>query len=342
MKHGMPAGSPHSATANCRPSRSVKRCSWCSGTSTAASSVICHFPPRPTRGRSASRLVLHAHMMTAARGRSRVGPEAAIRERAMQLGVVLAPIGDPPAVVAAARAAEEAGLDAVALWDHVHSLRPDWPYAAGWSVWGAIAQATERVRLVPMVLNGLLHDPGRLAKEVAMLDLLSGGRFELAIGLGDWPESSAAWGVPFPPLDERIARLRETLEALDALWRGEAVTRTGSVVRLDGAVSSPVPASRIRIVVGAGSSHRVMRELGPLADELNVYREPALMQAARDVPRRSAAPPAVSVHVDWSWDKWPADPAGDLAALGALGVDRAFVAIGAADVLDRIARLARA
>ena len=259
----------------------------------------------------------------------------------MQLGVVLAPIDDPRAVIEAARVAEEAGLDAVALWDHVQSLRPDWPYSAGWSVWGAIAHATERVRLVPMVLNSLLHDVGRLAKEVAMLDLLSRGRFELAMGVGDWPESFAAWGQPFPPLHDRIIRLRETLEALDALWRGEAVTRMGSVVQLDAAISSPVPESQVRIVVGAGASRRVVRELGPFADELNVYADATLVAAARAAGGRSGTPPAVSVHLDWSWDKWPADPAAALDAIAALGVDRVFVAIGADDANARVAHLAR-
>ena len=258
----------------------------------------------------------------------------------MQVGVVLAPIGDPQAVVGAARAADDAGLAAVGLWDHVHSLRPDWPYAAGWSLWGALAQATERVRLVPMVLNGLLHEVGRLAKETAMLDLLSSGRFELAIGLGDWPESFAAWGQPFPPLDDRITRLRETLDALDDLWRGDAVSRNGRIIRLDGAISAPVPRSGLRIVIGAGASRRVIRELSPFADELNVYPEPALIDAALQAPGRSPAGMAVSVHLDWSWDKWPADPHGQLATLAARGVDRAFVAVGADDTTTRIETLA--
>jgi alkanesulfonate monooxygenase SsuD/methylene tetrahydromethanopterin reductase-like flavin-dependent oxidoreductase (luciferase family) len=190
-----------------------------------------------------------------------------------------------------------------------------------------------------MVLNGLLHDVGRLAKETAMLDLLSVGRFELAIGLGDWPESYAAWGQAFPPLDERITRLRETLDALDALWRGEAVTRSGRIVQLDGAISAPVPESDVRIVIGAGASRRVIRELSPLADELNVYPEAALIDAARQAPGRSPAGMAVSVHLDWSWDKWPADPHGELAAMAARGVNRAFVAIGATDTTARISTL---
>jgi alkanesulfonate monooxygenase SsuD/methylene tetrahydromethanopterin reductase-like flavin-dependent oxidoreductase (luciferase family) len=260
----------------------------------------------------------------------------------MRVGVVLAPIADPRTVVDGARATEEAGLDAVALWDHVHSLRPDWGYAAGWSMWGAIAQATEHVRLVPMVLNGLLHDVGRLAKETAMLDLLSGGRFELAIGLGDWPESYAAWGQPFPPLDERITRLRETLEGLDAVWRGDAVSSDGAFVRLGGAISSPAPASRIRVVLGAGGSRRVIRELASMADELNVYPEPALIDLARNARGRATGPMAVSVHLDWSWDKWPPDPHAELSVLAARGVDRAFVAVGADDMPARIAALAAA
>ena len=121
----------------------------------------------------------------------------------MRLGVILAPMADPAAVIEAARVAEAEGLDAVGLWDHCHSGQPDWAYAAGWSVLGALATATERVQIVPMVLNGLLHDVGRLAKETAMLDLLSGGRFELGIGIGDWPEAFAAWGQPFPPRTDR-------------------------------------------------------------------------------------------------------------------------------------------
>ena len=193
---------------------------------------------------------------------------------------------------------------------------------------------------MPIVLNGLLHDVGRLAKETAMLDLLSGGRFELAIGLGDWPESFAAWGRPVPPLEDRITRLRETLDALDGLWRGEVVSRNGRIIRLDGAISAPAPQSSLRIVIGAGSSRRVIRELSPFADELNVYPEPALIDAARAAPGRSPAGMAVSVHVDWSWDKWPADPHGQLATLAARGVDRAYIAIGADDTLTRIETLA--
>jgi len=70
-----------------------------------------------------------------------------------------------------------------------------------------------------------------------------------------------------------------------------------------------------------------------------VYPEPHLVDAARRAADSSPRCEAVSVHFDWSWDKWPADPHGELAAMAARGVDRAFVAIGADDTTARISTL---
>src|SRR5690349_9811532 len=260
----------------------------------------------------------------------------------MRLGVVLAPVADPRAVVDAARAADELKLHAVGLWDHYHSALPEWGYAAGWSMFGAIAEATDAIRIVPMVLNGLQHDVGRLSKEVAMLDLLSAGRFELAIGLGDWPEAFAAWGQPFPPRAKRTARLVETLQALEALWRGGPVTTKGENVRLEGAISAPAPASSIRIVGGAGGANAVIADLAPYVDELNVYAEPHLIDAARAVIAAHGRCRAVSTYLDWSWDRWPSDVPGALAKVEDLDVDRVFIAVGSADMHARIAELAAA
>ena len=111
----------------------------------------------------------------------------------MQIGAILSPIIDPATAIEAACAADREGLDAVGLWDHYHSPRPEWGYVAGWSMLAALAAATERVKIVPMVLNNLHYQLGVLAKETSTLALLSGGRFELGIGAGDWPDS-------FPPL----------------------------------------------------------------------------------------------------------------------------------------------
>src|SRR3954452_8171865 len=154
----------------------------------------------------------------------------------MRVAVVLAPVSDWSAIAEAAVAADEVGLDAVGFWDHYHSGRPDWGYVAGWSALGALASRTTRVRLLPMVVNNLHYQPGVLAKETSILAVASGGRLELGIGAGAWPESLAAWGEPFPAWDERLDRLVETIEVLRLAWTGTPVTYAGRYVRLTEAI----------------------------------------------------------------------------------------------------------
>ena len=126
----------------------------------------------------------------------------------MKIGAVLSPVSDIGLVLEAARAADAAGLDAVGLWDHYHSQRPDWGYVAGWSTLGAIVAVTERVHVVPMVINSLHYELGTIAKELSMLALASHGRFELGIGAGDWPASFEAWGQPFPEFERQAGHAR--------------------------------------------------------------------------------------------------------------------------------------
>ena len=262
----------------------------------------------------------------------------------MRIGAILSPIADPGDAVEAARAAERGGLDAVGLWDHYHSPRPEWGYVAGWSMLAAIAVATERVRVVPMVLNNLHFQPGVMAKETSMLALLSAGRFELGIGAGDWPDSFAAWHEPFPPVAERLGRLEESVAALRRLWTGAAVDADGDFVRLAGATSTPAPRQPPRVVVGVGGSRRTLEAASGFADELNVYAGPGLIEEAGAVVRPDGAKPAVSVFLSWEWDKWPADPEDQLEALEARGASRAFVSLGAdlPGMADRISVLAAA
>jgi alkanesulfonate monooxygenase SsuD/methylene tetrahydromethanopterin reductase-like flavin-dependent oxidoreductase (luciferase family) len=256
----------------------------------------------------------------------------------MRIGVILSPVADLAAVIEAARAADAAGLDAVGLWDHYHSARPDWAYVCGWSAYGALAAATQHVRLVPMVLNNLHYELGVLAKESSVLSIASGGRFELGIGAGDWPGSFAAWGRPFPTAATRIERLRETVKALRLVWSGEPVTYDGAHVRLAGAICTPAPAIPPRVVVGVGKSRQTLESLASLADEVNVYDDPAIVDAAFRARTESGV--AVSTFVAWEWDKWPADVRSAIRALSDRGFDRLFVSIGSADMPARIGQLA--
>jgi alkanesulfonate monooxygenase SsuD/methylene tetrahydromethanopterin reductase-like flavin-dependent oxidoreductase (luciferase family) len=263
----------------------------------------------------------------------------------MRIGAILSPITDVSDALHAAQAADRHGLDAVGLWDHYHSPRPEWGYVAGWTALGAIAAVTDRIRIVPSVLNNLHYQIGVLAKESAVLALASGGRFELGIGAGDWPGSFTPWGEVFPPRDERLGRLADTIVGLRALWQGDPVTLDGRWVRLAEAISTPAPASAPRVVLGVGGSRATLDAVGDLADELNVYAGPGLIEAARArEPRadggRGAA--SVSVFLSWEWDKWPGDPATELAALADRGAHRALVSLGATrdEMVRRIERLA--
>ncbi len=127
----------------------------------------------------------------------------------MRIAVTLSPTGDWPAILAAARVADEGGLDAVGFWDHYHSEQPEWAYVCGWSAYGALAMATQHIHLVPMVICRLNYTLGVLAKETSVLSIASRGRFELGIGAGDYPPSTRPGTSPSPtppPVSRRWRR----------------------------------------------------------------------------------------------------------------------------------------
>jgi alkanesulfonate monooxygenase SsuD/methylene tetrahydromethanopterin reductase-like flavin-dependent oxidoreductase (luciferase family) len=258
----------------------------------------------------------------------------------MRIGAVLAPIVDFEAMLAAARRADELGFDAVGLWDHYHSPKPEWGYIAGWSAMSALAAATERVRLVQMVVNNLHFEPGVLAKETSTLALLSGGRFELGIGAGDWPESFAAWGKTYPPRDERVARLEEMVAILRRAWSGETFDFDGRFDSLQGACVTPAPSEPPRVVVGVGKSVALMESAVGWADELNLYADEAVVSRAQDQIARSGRGVDTSLFLPWEWDKWPADPVSELDRWHSLGIERCFVSLGSDDMPARLEELA--
>ena len=114
----------------------------------------------------------------------------------LRFGVSLAGWSDGPALLAAARTAEREGFDAVTVADHLGHTAP-------FAVLAAAAAVTSRVRLRTYVLDAYFWNPALLAREVATLDLLSGGRVELGIGAGHMRHEHVDAGLPFPPVDER-------------------------------------------------------------------------------------------------------------------------------------------
>jgi probable F420-dependent oxidoreductase len=164
--------------------------------------------------------------------------------RSFRFGVQLPPT-DAAGLVGTARRAEAIGFDVVHTADHLGPsvLPPLTPLAA-------VAVATERIRLAPLVVNGDFHHPVGLARDVVAIDHLSSGRMELGIGAGhSFPEYAAA-GLSFDPAPVRKARLAESVEVLRRLLDGEAVDLAGRFVTLRAASVGPTYQAHLPILVG--------------------------------------------------------------------------------------------
>jgi probable F420-dependent oxidoreductase len=135
-----------------------------------------------------------------------------------RLGTAGPPGEDPaPGPVEVARWAEDAGFEVVTTADHFGGTSP-------FVMLGAAAVATSRVRLRTYVLDVGFWNPALLARDVATLDVLSGGRVEVGLGAGHMPHEHEAVGVPFPPLVERVAGLERFAAELRRRLDDEAFT----------------------------------------------------------------------------------------------------------------------
>lgn len=152
------------------------------------------------------------------------------------------------------RRAEDLGFETAMLIDHLLVAPP--AYRVTWlepvSLLSALAGVTRTMRLGTMVLVLPFRDPVAFAKEWATLDVLSGGRSILGVGVGWKEEEFAALRVPFR---ERGRRMNEMLEAITALWAGDDVTYEGQFYRFERLTIEPKPVQRPTppIWIGGGS-----------------------------------------------------------------------------------------
>ena len=127
--------------------------------------------------------------------------------------------------------AEANGFDYCSVMDHLWQIPlvgpAEEPFMEAWVTLGAIAAATERVHLTTMVTSVGYRNPALLAKMVATLDLISGGRALLGIGAGNTENEHNAYGYPFPRPGVRLAQLREAVQLIKALWQEERATYEG-------------------------------------------------------------------------------------------------------------------
>jgi alkanesulfonate monooxygenase SsuD/methylene tetrahydromethanopterin reductase-like flavin-dependent oxidoreductase (luciferase family) len=181
----------------------------------------------------------------------------------LELGIFVVPDAtNAAATVAQIIEAERAGLDMVGVQDHPYQ----WRFFDTWTLLAYVAGRTERVRFVPDVLNLPLRLPTMIAKSVASLDSLSGGRVELGLGAGGFWDAVAAMGGPRRTPKESVDALEEALTILRSFWSAERSVRfEGQHYQVDGAHPGPPLAHPVRIYVGAYGP-RMLRLTGRLAD----------------------------------------------------------------------------
>jgi alkanesulfonate monooxygenase SsuD/methylene tetrahydromethanopterin reductase-like flavin-dependent oxidoreductase (luciferase family)/predicted kinase len=201
-------------------------------------------------------------------------------ERPARLGFVLQisrfPWQDDPAgwLSAVAAAAAEAGLDGIALMDHLIQIpqagRAWEPIPEPWVTLGLLAGLAPGLRLGTLVTPVTFRAPGILAKTVATLDVLTGGRAFCGIGAGWWDREHAAFGLPFPSAAARLDQLEVAIETLRALWQPGTKAYHGTRVSLPETTCYPRPVSQVPIFVGGSGERRTLRIAARLADGCNL------------------------------------------------------------------------
>ncbi|HEY7331953.1 MAG TPA: TIGR03560 family F420-dependent LLM class oxidoreductase [Candidatus Limnocylindria bacterium] len=180
-------------------------------------------------------------------------------------------------VLAAARAAEEAGLEAFFRSDHFASFPgPEGlPTTEAWSTLAGLARETRTIRIGSLVSPVTFRIPGVLAKQVATVDEMSAGRVELGMGAGWNDEEHAQLGIPFPDLGERYDRFEEAVAIVHGLWtEPDGWGFDGAHWRVEGAHFAPRPAQGERrhpnLILGGDGGPRLSRLVARFADEFNL------------------------------------------------------------------------
>ena len=157
---------------------------------------------------------------------------------------------DPSVMAALAHEAEDAGWDGFFIWDHVFWSWPETQLMGDpWVLLAAMAAATRRITLGPLVTPLPRHRPWNLARQAATLDRFSGGRLVLGVGIGgDWFGDYTCFGEPAD--DKTHAEmLDEGLDVLAGLWSGETFNYEGRHYHIKDALFWPTPAQQPRIPI---------------------------------------------------------------------------------------------
>lgn len=180
-----------------------------------------------------------------------------------------------------AEAAQEADLAWLSVMDHYFQMEPagfpaEDPMLEAYTTLGFLAARTETVQLGVLVTGVTYRHPGLLAKIVATLDVLSGGRATFGIGAAWYEREHLALGVPYPPLAERFERLEETLQIARQMYDpAQEGPYEGKHYQLAETLCRPLPLSRPgrgpEIMVGGSGERKTLRLVARYGDACNLF-----------------------------------------------------------------------
>ena len=247
----------------------------------------------------------------------------------LPIGVTLRTIrAEPGWWLESAQRLDAAGYQGVWAWDHFVGQRDGTvPVVENWTILSMAAAATSRLTVGPFVINVMNRHPAVLARMASTLQIASGGRLVLGMGIGGAPKEHAAYGIDFPEARERVARLEEAIAVIRALWTGGPVTRPSPFYPLEDAHAFPVPTPPPPIVIG-GETPAGARLAGRIGDGWSAFDDnfeqnlPLYLEALEAAGRRREDQRVlVGFQGDWlgdadlrdspwcrepraSWDRW--------------------------------------
>ncbi|MDH3190158.1 MAG: TIGR03560 family F420-dependent LLM class oxidoreductase, partial [Acidimicrobiia bacterium] len=197
-------------------------------------------------------------------------------------------------LAAIARRAEEVGFSAISVMDHmiqIPQVGRSWdPMLESHTTAAFLAAVTDRSEIGVMVTAASFRNPAHLAKIVATIDVLSGGRAFCGLGTGWFEKEHTAYGWPFRNVAERFDRLEDTLRLLPIMWGPGAKSFQGKTLRVEEAVCYPRPIQeRIPIILGGMGEMRTLRLVAQYADACNLFGDAEIVKGKVEVLQRHCA-----------------------------------------------------